>query len=453
MPRHLVTILLGLALFVAPRDVHACSCMASGPPCQDFYKVAAVFIGTVRTITVQPRVPEDMDNVRVELEDVIAVRGVDAPAQTVMTSVADGGSCGYAFKPGERYVVYAYRAKGGGPLRTSICSRTRPIAEAADDLRFFELLSAGVTRSRVFGTITHTEPGTMRRDPQHHGAVANVRVSLRNEGGSYETATDAAGVYEFADLPPATYQLTIEPPPEFATDDRPYQSITLTDISACAENDFSLRLNGRVRGSIRSSTGGPAANVRVQMMLVEYVDSRNLVETIDATTDASGRFEFGPIAAGRYVLGVDLFRQPELLPDPTVAFPATYHPGTADPSAATMIEMRGGELHNLAPMTLPAALRTHRLTGAVSFADGTPAAGATVMLEDAVKPWRDAAAPIDVDASGAFSFVVHEGVSYIVSAYYRPRNTRGVRPNVTSVGPFTVTKQPEPLHLVVTQAP
>ena len=69
-------------------------------------------------------------------------------------------------------------------------------------------------------------------------------------------------------------------------------------------------------------------------------------------------------------------------------------------------------------MTLPPALRAHRLTGIVRLEDGTPAAGVSVVLLDAVRKWLDVGPPVDTDSSGAFSFVVHEGLSYIVSAVY-----------------------------------
>ncbi len=89
----------------------------------------------------------------------------------------------------------------------------------------------------------------------------------------------------------------------------------------------------------------------------------------------------------------------------------------------------------------------------VEFEDGTPAAGVTVLLGDPVRKWLDVAEPVDIDATGTFSFIVHEGLSYIVSAYYLPPNTRGVRPITTDAGPFVVTKEPALLELTVPTAP
>jgi hypothetical protein len=454
MPGFLATIItLATVLLAAPRDVRACQCTeAAGPPCQSFSTSQAVFIGTVRMITAVNDPQNPTANRRVEFDNVVAIRGVEGLTQTVLTS---GGEimCGYPFEQGERYVVYASRVKRGAPMQTGSCSRTRRLGEASQDLAFFKSFETTTASPRVFGTITHREPGTIRRDGQEYGPVGQVRLMLRNEKATLYAQTDAHGRYEFTGMPPDTYQLTIEPPLEFASDQPVKHTIDLADSHSCAEKNFTVRFDGRVRGFVRNSTGAAASGVTVQLMLVEYLGRTDLVETIDTTTGAAGGFEFERVTPGRYVLGVELFRQAELLPDPSLAFPVTYHPGTQDASRATIIDMRGGERYDLVPMTLPPALRTYELTGIVRFRDGTPAAGASVSLENSVRKWRDIEPSVDTDELGRFSFVVHDGTSYIISAFYRPPNTRGFRPRPTTVGPFLVTRTPDPIAITLSVVP
>ena len=439
-------------MLAVARDATACSCEASGPPCQSFFQTQAVFVGTVKSVTRTPRIPPLLEEMRVEFEDAMPFRGVEGTTHVVLTN-SDGPACGYAFTVGQRYVVYASRWKGGGPLVTSTCSRTRPIADAAEDLLFFKSLSGATGSPRVFGSVTHREPGTMYRDGIEYGPIAHVWLTLKTDTATYRASTDAKGRYELTGVPLGTYELTIEPPQGLTPGDRVTHTLTLSDRLSCAERNFALRFDSRIRGTLRHSTGEPASGVRVQLIRKEYIDRNGPVDTIDTTSDAAGTFEFSEVTSGSYVLGVDLFRQYGMSPDSDVVFRPTYHPGTPDLSRATIVDIRGGEAQDLASMTLSPPLRAYRLSGTVKYADGTPAAGATVTLDDPVRKWIDLAEPVDTDASGTFSFVVHEGLSYIVSAYPRPPSTRGVRPIVTSVGPFAITETPAPLEIVVTRTP
>jgi hypothetical protein len=442
---------LVLMMFAVAPEAHACSCMESGPPCQSFFRTEAVFVGTVRSITPTTRVPPLLENVRVEFEETVGFRGVEGSTQVVFTS-SDGPACGYPFKVGQRYVVYGSRYKGAEPLVTGTCSRTRPVAEAAEDLQFFQSLSSATGSPRVFGSVTQREPGTIYRDGTEYGPVGYVWLTLKNDTATYRALTDSKGRYELTGVPLATYDLTIEPPDGLTPGDRLTHTLTLGDRRSCAERNFTLRFDSRIRGSLRRSTGEPAAGVRVQLIRKEYLDRNGPVDTIDTTSDAAGAFEFREVSTGSYVLGVDIFRSYGMSPDSEVVFAPTYHPGTSDLSRATIVDIRGGEAQELTPITLSPPLRVHRLTGTVKYADGTPAIGATVTLDDPIRKWLDLAEPIETDGSGTFSFVVHEGLSYIVSAYYyRGPMTRGVRPVVTSVGPFTIADAPAPLDLVITR--
>jgi hypothetical protein len=331
----------------------------------------------------------------------------------------------------------------------STCSRTRRISDAAEDLLFFRSLPSTSSTSRVFGTITQRELSLVEGKLLEYGPVANVRLTLRSDEAVFQASTDTEGRYELQGIPPALYQLTAEPPSQFSTDGLS-RKIRLNDWRACAEVNFELRFDGRVRGLIRGPTGDPVINARVQMMPIEHMDTKGVPETIDVTTDATGRFEFTQVFPGRYVVGVDLFGVSALFSDPPIVFPATYHPGTRDALRATIIDVRGGERHDLAPMTLPPPRRSHQLPGTVILEDGTPAVGVTVVLLDAARKWFDVAPPVNTDTNGAFSFVVHEGLSYIASAAYRGRDAQGQRQPATTIGPFVVTPDLLPLRIVLT---
>jgi hypothetical protein len=90
-----------------------------------------VFSGTVTAIEVGGH--DKVVTIRVDR----AWKGVEAETVTVRTPSGDG-PCGYAFQKDQAYLVYANRPEAEGDakpqLHTNICTRTKPMADAKDDL-------------------------------------------------------------------------------------------------------------------------------------------------------------------------------------------------------------------------------------------------------------------------------------------------------------------------------
>ena len=179
-------------------------------------------------------------------------------------------------------------------------------------------------------------------------------------------------------------------------------------------------------------------------MAAKDVGKSGNVQTLNAQTDAGGSFEFSDVAPGQYVVGVDLTRRM----DPIAVFPRTFHPGTSDPALATVVKLDGGQHLDLEPMTLPAPRRSFRLTGTVVREDGSPAPGVFISLRDGVETWRQVAVGTKTGFDGSFSFVVHEGLSYIASASYWDAEQR--KSIAGSVGAFVVTQDTGPVRVVLT---
>lgn len=98
-------------------------------------------------------------------------------------------------------------------------------------------------------------------------------------------------------------------------------------------------------------------------------------------------------------------------------------------------------------MTLPPARPPYRLTGTVVFEDGSPASGTFISLQDGSAAWRHVAAGIKTEFDGSFSFVVHQGLSYIAHASYWDEAER--KQVSGSVGPFVVSGDTGPLKVVL----
>ena len=108
----------------------ACSCGGPALPCQDYWKASAVFVGTVSS---SARSSYTIDKTAFEGRLVhFAVdrvfRDVEG-AEVEVTTGLGGGDCGYDFRVGGQYLVYAYR-NADKKLATGICTRTRLLSDA-----------------------------------------------------------------------------------------------------------------------------------------------------------------------------------------------------------------------------------------------------------------------------------------------------------------------------------
>src|SRR5262245_47844921 len=116
---------------------------------------AAVFVGVVSNVSLtaisrgQPSEVYLGKVVRFSVEK--AYKGVESPEISVQTGNG-GGDCGYPFESGKRYLVYAYSIPNG-KLGTGICSRTKPLSKASEDLDYLQGLPESASESRVSGTL------------------------------------------------------------------------------------------------------------------------------------------------------------------------------------------------------------------------------------------------------------------------------------------------------------
>ena len=127
-----LTVGLALALVLAAAPAAACTCDTIPSPDEAFAASDGVFEATVDFVR-----PADFD-VSVDLVVQRSWKGVRTVRVTLRT-FADQAACGFPFQVGATYLVYATDlAATGEPAawRTGLCTRTRPIGDAAEDLAF-----------------------------------------------------------------------------------------------------------------------------------------------------------------------------------------------------------------------------------------------------------------------------------------------------------------------------
>lgn len=116
--------------FLGSSSAHACKCLPPPPP-KDALKAAdAVFSGKVVAID------KDGDfGIKVSIEVAASWKGKLGKTVTVRTA-NESAACGYGFKRGERYLIYATE-DGDGDKRqwhTSTCTRTKSLDEAKAEI-------------------------------------------------------------------------------------------------------------------------------------------------------------------------------------------------------------------------------------------------------------------------------------------------------------------------------
>ena len=423
MKRLIKAVTLVFAAFVfmgSARDARACSCGVSPPPCEVFAKASAVFVGKVIDAA-QQQVATREDGTK-EVFDVGAIRfqvmeafaGVKGREVTIHSGTG-GGDCGYWFKRGEVYLVYAFGELSH--LGTTICSRTNPIAEASEDMAFLHNLPASGTGGTLHGRVERFA-GDLEHGPSTLvGPMVGLKVIVEGESRRFEVVTDKTGEYQKAGLPPGNYDVRLELPDhlgviaQYDTVDRfgsysGHDKLKVAD-RGCVRNDFSVWLDGRIGGRVTDAQGKPVKEAQIDLMVVGDAD-----KAWSAWSDADGRYEFRRVQPGHYLLGINL----SWVPKPESPYPRTYYPDTSEAAQAKVIAVGEGTRLNSYDIVLPAQFKERTLEGVVVWPDGRTAIGALVLYELADHPGKSLPQNVRTDANGRFSLKLFEGQKYLVYA-------------------------------------
>lgn len=341
-PRFRLLLLVALTLLWRPETAQACSCPPSGPPCQAAYDADVVFAGSVRAIE-PARVPGHPDGavVRFDVE-----RGfINATARALELWWQWGSTCGYRFVAGERYLVYASKTELG--LVASICSGTRLLKDAAQDVAYLTSMSREPAGARVFGRVNEygREPADERGID--YGALEGVAVTVRTGTIVRTVTTNADGRYEVAALPPGPGSLTLAPPAGFGEGVQ-VVDFDLPDPRACWQADFTLSQSAAASGAVVNASGRPLAGIRVEAVAAELAGFSPPPYHSPAVSDARGAFGFDRLPPGRYVFGVNLTStRGRGAPGAPV-----FMPGTRRVADAAVFDLKAGDRLDIGVLTV-----------------------------------------------------------------------------------------------------
>jgi hypothetical protein len=341
----LVLVMIGVA-----RDALACSCAMSGPPCQSAWYADAVFSGTVLSIEQM----DDHDALGRSWESRVVrfnvQRGfINGPSGTVdVVTGMGGGDCGYRFKVGVQYLVYASKNPASGRLSASSCSRTKPLDEAAEDLRYLTTIGPTGSGGRVFGRVNE-----LRRDPAEsetvdYGPVEGIVVSVRGATFALDAVTDVAGKFEIGALPVGKATFTASLP--FGFEPRTFETeLDVRDPRACLQIDLPIQQVAHASGRVVDTSGRPVAGVMVDAVAAELAGFNPPSYQLPVRTNERGEFQFDRLPPGTYVFGINLTNPAYGRRTGAPVFMA----GTRVAREAMVIELKAGDAKELGVLTLP----------------------------------------------------------------------------------------------------
>lgn len=126
-------LLLAASLAFGAEAGLACTCVPSKRPAEELELASAVFSGKVVEVRKHGRSEDIFAGVEAVLRVGRVWKGVEGATVSVFTA-SHSAACGYGFKGGRTYLVYAHK-DAQGRLSTGICGRTRRLKDAGEDLK------------------------------------------------------------------------------------------------------------------------------------------------------------------------------------------------------------------------------------------------------------------------------------------------------------------------------
>ena len=219
--------------------------------------------------------------------------------------------------------------------------------------------------------------------------------------------TDSNGNYEFADVPAGRYSLAasrtgyieqnFDQPQPFAR----YRLLELAEGEQLDDMDFRLHRGAVITGVITDEAGDPLPDVSVQVMREQFgPNGRSLIAEgrtpVPIQTDDEGRYRVFALRPGMYVVKATS----ERTDDPS--FGRTYFPGTLNDSEAQLVRVDFGQDAVANFSMIPA--RRARVSGYVRTADGRPASGMRMTLNESRGPGYSQTGMSMLTADGDFTF-------------------------------------------------
>lgn len=213
-----------------------------------------------------------------------------------------------SFENGQQYLVFAniFRDGSGQYLWTTLCANNRLLRNAQGTIEQLRAEKNGRHVASVYGMVS-LESGIAVED-SYYRPLANVTVRLRSGTKSYQTKTDRFGAYAFQTLPPGTYDVSADLPPNLEQGQiygYPALTFELPSRSSWEQNVYAFP-KGRIIGKVEGPDGKQLRSTSVDLHYAkQYQEGKRGAYGYQGewrTGEEWRPFEYEHLPAGDYVV-------------------------------------------------------------------------------------------------------------------------------------------------------
>jgi hypothetical protein len=368
---------LGLMLSLGSVErVLGCSCAEERPVCEAFGGTDVVFVGKViggkqKTFT-NDGVSETWTIGEIHFQVEEGFLGVQKGNQITIRSGTGGGDCGYWFKSGETYLVYSWGdAKKG--FFTNICTRTRPIIDAKEDLISLRGLASKNLGAKLSGEIREEiglDDYTLQNTKPSKGINILLHPTL-GKGKVYKAKTDADGKFEISGIPAGKFKVTV-----LLSQNKKLNRWSRTELKSngfgCLTQWAVIENKNELKGKVIDAEGKPVTDAYTVLISADSDFStipKSDIPADSVDSDKNGNFTYTGIPAGRYILAVNYTYPPN---NEGSDYPTTFYPNVNNPLQAKPIVIGESDKIRGIIFQLPPKKKVIKVTGKLLWSNGEP---------------------------------------------------------------------------------